>query len=326
MQESVVEHFLSQIPDVGQIRRSGDWHLTIPCIMGHRHAKGRDSRASMTVSFDVEEPFVECFACGYKARLETALHTLAGMGRLSAATALAFTDAKQKQLILPSRVKPEPVLQDYTLPLKDLLELPYSKNALAFLASRNIKVPVAKAMKIAYVPEGHTDDWMPERADGTIRGCPKEGLLLPIITKVDDKNICVGAQVRLLEGHFRYFALYKFAASNRLFGEQVLPQAAGKHLFLVEGPFDALHIMSEGSLAVGLLGTKLSAQKALLLKQANAQKVHILLDNDRAGRQGAEKAASILREHGVPFLLHQAFKDPKQYSAHELKQLTQKTI
>ena len=326
MDENAVEHFLSQVPDVGIIGKSGDWHLTCRCLMPQRHAKGYDSRPSTTVSFDVETPFVECFGCGYKASLERTLHELAVKGRLNPATALAFTDARKQQLVLPPRVKAEPEFGDYTQPLSILREIPYSQETLDFLTLKGVSAKIAEALHVVDVPAHWSDEWMAEDAEGNPKKTPAGGVGLPLYRHDGTKYVCCGVQLRLINAKFRYFALYKFAATRRLFGEQLIPQMAGKHVFLVEGPFDALHILSEGFLSLALLGTNLTKHKALTLKSSGALCYHILLDNDTAGFQGTKKAIDILKEHGVPFVAHKAYKDPKKYSHEELSKLTKSFI
>jgi len=320
MNEDQIYSVVEQIPDVGLITRSGDWHLAFKCFMGSRHSKGYDSSPSMTVSFDTPAPWVECFSCGYKRPLEQALFDLASEGRLPATVPLEYRQMKlDSPIVIPKSTGP--TLTDYSIPLKDLLANEYAPEMVSFLRIKGISEKVVRAFRMAYVPPGHSDEWMGEDREGNPRVSRTPGILLPIFSYIDSTWQCVGGQLRYLEGNFRYFALYKFNASRRLFGEQVLSKSKGQDVFLVEGPFDAAHICSEGMRAVGLLGTSLNKHKALLLASAEPKMVHILLDPDKAGTIGSQKAEVILREYGIPYTPHQAYKDPKQYTKAELQQL-----
>lgn len=321
MNEDQIYSVIEQINDVGLITRSGDWHLAFKCFMGHRHAKGYDSSPSMTVSFDTPTPWVECFSCGYKKPLEQALFDLASQGRVAPSAPLDYRQMKLQSPIIIPKVQ-GPSLTDYTIPLKDLLANDYAPEMVSFLRTKGITEKVARAFRMAYVPSGHSDEWMGEDREGNPRVSRTPGILLPIFSQINDQWQCVGGQLRYLEGNFRYFALYKFNSSRRLFGEQVLSKSKGRDVFLVEGPFDVAHICSEGMRAVGLLGTSLNKHKALLLAAAEPKMVHILLDPDKAGSIGSQKAEVILREYGIPYTPHQAYKDPKQYTKAELQQIT----
>jgi DNA primase len=274
----------------------------------------------MTVSFDTPAPWVECFSCGYKRPLEQALFDLASEGRLPATVPLEYRQMKlDSPIVIPKSTGP--TLTDYSIPLKDLLANEYAPEMVSFLKTKGISERVARAFRMAYVPPGHSDEWMGEDREGNPRVSKTPGILLPIFSHIDNEWRCVGGQLRYLQGNFRYFALYKFNASRRLFGEQVLSKSKGQDVFLVEGPFDAAHICSEGMRAVGLLGTSLNKHKALLLASAEPKMVHILLDPDKAGTIGSQKAEVILREYGIPYTPHQAYKDPKQYTKADLQQL-----
>ena len=162
---------------------------------------------------------------------------------------------------------------------------------------------------------------MGEDQAGDPRTVSQAGIALPVFTEHGGKWICAGAQMRFLEGNLRYFSLYKFRASRRLFNEPVLRGASNHDIVLVEGPFDALHICGLGVRSVALLGTKLNEHKAKIIKDADPKMVHILLDNDAAGQAGSQKAEAILKTYGIPYCSHKAFKDPKEYTKEDINKL-----
>lgn len=325
MDEGTVRAILESIEWLGSVGTSGDSHVSCRCLMMHKHPKGYDSHPSTTVSFGDIDSWVECFSCGYKNKLEKTLYQLVEDNRISADIAVGFTRAKKNNLVLEPRIRTT-VIQDCTIPMKELRKNEYGKNMLEFLRSRSVPVEVAKLMGLAYVPEGHSDEWMGEDREGNPKVTPREGIAIPVMAKVDGKFICVGAQMRMFDVKFRYYALYKFSAQLRLFGEQLLPKVAGKDVFLVEGPFDVLAILAKGFMAFGLYGTKVSKEKALLIKEAGVRMVHVLLDPDDAGEKGTIRADKVLKEFGIPYILHESSKDPKKHTSRELRELTEKVL
>ncbi len=321
MDRATVESVLNQIEWLGHVGTSGDHHFSCRCLMMHEHEKGYDSRASATVSFGKRRSWVECFSCGYKSTLEKTLHALAAINRVSPQLALDYAGAKMNTVILESKVIETPI-QDYSIPIKYLQDNDYSQSMLDFLEKKNVDPDIARKFGLAYVPEGHSDEWMPLNPETQEpRATREEGIVLPSMSKLDGKWVPVGAQMRMFGDKFRYYAIYRFKAQDRLFAEQILPSCSGKHVFVVEGPFDALHILGLGFAAVALYGTSLTEKKALLLSGANPKMVHMLFDPDAAGRAGKTKSKKVLDKFGLPYILHEPEKDPKLMTRAELADL-----
>ena len=85
-----------------------------------------------------------------------------------------------------------------------------------------------------------------------------------------------------------------------------------KRVVIVEGPFDALFLLSRGIPAISILGTaSFTAQKAAILSALGLEKVLVLMDNDPAGR----KAKAFICEELYPFAkgikLPKGIKDPE---------------
>ena len=320
MDKGTIQSFIERVPHAGVVGGSGDWHLTCRCIMAPiTHLKRFDRSPSMTVSYGIgSESWVECFSCGYKAPLEKTLYALAAQGIVDTGVAMDYTEAKTNKLVLFSEVKPTGD-ECYDIPLAHLEKNEYSPLMLQFLEQKGIPVETAKRFQLCYVPKGHSDEWMPLDDNEEPRVVKHPGIAVPMFIKgPDQKMTCIGAQLRYLEGKFRYFTLYKFSSSSRLYGEHILPLAEGRPLFVVEGPFDALHILSCGFLAVALFGTTVNDAKVELLKSAGASCVHLLLDPDAPGQKASRKAEPILQKYGVPYTSHIATKDPKRYTKSDL--------
>lgn len=84
--------------------------------------------------------------------------------------------------------------------------------------------------------------------------------------------------------------------STTLFGYSVMSHY--DYAALVESPLDAVRLFGLGIPAVSSLGAHVSAEQCRLLARAFSV-VYMCLDNDKAGRQGADYASSTLRRLGA---------------------------
>jgi 5S rRNA maturation endonuclease (ribonuclease M5) len=295
--------------------------------MQHKHAKGFDNKPSCTVSYGDLEPWVTCFSCGYSRPLRDTLYSLLADGIIDGSLPVSFDKLRSNSLTLEPKTIIEKSLQNYDQPVEVLARNEYPPHMIEFLNSKGIPQQVARAFNVCYVPEGHADEWIGEDAEGNPKRVPGEGVLIPIMAKEGDSFVCVGAQMRMLRsGKFRYFTIYKYHASDRLFGEQVLAKAVEKDVVITEGPFDAMHLVSLGVHSVGLLGTVLNESKAEIIKQSGCGTIHLLLDPDSAGQKGSIKAGRMLQKYGLPYIQHKAIKDPKFYTKQEIKQLIKNSL
>lgn len=328
MQGDQLLSLLHQIPGIGTVTPSGDWHYAIKCLFGHKHEKGYDGNASMTVSFDSGESWATCFSCGYKRPLIKALFEynrhVGGLGPLIFKAQLIEANGS-KELGFNS-VRPDPIDQIYTIPWQDMSALPWTPEALELLVNKGVHPKIAKRFGVCVVPAGYHDDWMGRNKDGSVRTTRSPALVLPVLKKdADDALVCVGAQARYLvpKPSPKYWALYKFSATRHLFGEQILPKAIGHKLIIVEGAFDAMHLVGLGFRAIALMGTSLNDAKIALLLQNRPSEVILALDPDSAGQLGAEKAKKLLTKHDLYTRVWTLNKDPKYYTKQEIQDLLQ---
>lgn len=75
--------------------------------------------------------------------------------------------------------------------------------------------------------------------------------------------------------------------------------AVSNSLIIVEGLFDMLTCYEADFNAVAVCGIHIDEQLISDLKAHSIKKVYILFDNDKAGRQGAEKAVKMFAEHDI---------------------------
>jgi hypothetical protein len=200
--------------------------------------------------------------------------------------------------------------------------------------------------RAAYLPSDYTEDyeefirtdelpteWL--RAKGierheTLRdfriGVANEIVLFPIINRI---NVVVGAQARSTkqkEQAGKYFSVYEDTQkSHHLFGEHLLDLEyidnrwafKGKAIVVFEGPLDVMHAYDVGVRnVVGIMGAKISpVQAKLLAKLARQKMIALVLDPDKAGRQGAYHSLNrVFLEH-APGALVQVYApkiDPKE--------------
>lgn len=71
------------------------------------------------------------------------------------------------------------------------------------------------------------------------------------------------------------------------------------NVIIVEGLFDMLTCYEADFNAVAVCGIHIDEQLISDLKAHSINKVYILFDNDKAGRQGAEKAVKMFAEHDI---------------------------
>lgn len=327
MNKEQVYDILSHIPSVDRIGNSGDWHFFIKCLVQHKHAKGSDTRPSMTVSYDCDTAWARCFACGHNKPLRDTLYELAAEQLIDASVAILYDEYLSKRPLSLAPVVRHREAVDYTIPWLDIRKQPMPEKALEFLKTKGVfKQQTIDMFGLAYVPANHSDDWMGEASDGSPKVTKQDGILLPVLDIHDGNIRCVGAQLRLMDGQFRYYAIYKFPSQDRLFGEHLLPSVKNKDLFLTEGPFDAMHIAECGFNAVALFGTHMHAKKAATIASAAPSMVHVLLDADAAGKKAVKGVSAILQEYGIPFCSHISNKDPKLYTKTELFNLTKSIL
>lgn len=115
--------------------------------------------------------------------------------------------------------------------------------------------------------------------------------VLPIRSSVGQ---LLGAQYRQKGSFFTLPA--GLEKSTTLFGYSVMSQY--DYAALVESPLDAVRLFGLGIPAVSSLGAHVSTEQCRLLARAFSV-IYMCLDNDKAGRQGADFASSTLRRLGA---------------------------
>src|SRR5690606_17906317 len=98
---------------------------------------------------------------------------------------------------------------------------------------------------------------------------------------------------RVTPGKQKYLNSDGMSKGNYLFGLDHLPFDA-REIVLVEGPLDAMWLYQHGYPGVAILGSSLSQAQVEIIKR-RFWRVTIAFDGDRAGREGARKAARMLR-------------------------------
>ena len=326
MLEEPLYGILNQIPGIDKISQSGDWHLSIPCLFGHRHKHGRDSSPSMTISFGPQKSWATCWGCGWKGPFVKALleHNRIS-GGISKVVFLAQNIEDNSEAAESFDVRRR-ILEDAdcTIGWQDMRELPWTDEARALLKKKGVSEEVAKKLSVCVVPADYHDPWMGEVSrTGDPRVTRFPAIVFPILNNKDGELKCVGAVARYLVENPKpkYFALYKFHATAHFFGEQLLSKAAGHPIVLVEGPLDAMHLLGFGIRTMGLLGTNLTEAKADIILAAKPGSIILALDPDEAGQLGADKASLLLKQRGVPVKQLQLEADPKHYSKQDFFKL-----
>lgn len=109
-----------------------------------------------------------------------------------------------------------------------------------------------------------------------------------------------------------------YQKGKHLFGIPQAIKASSKFWFLVEGYMDVLALSRAGiDHVVAPLGTALTQAQALLIGR-HVDRVVILMDSDRAGREASLRSGEILEKAGIraQYLFLQEAKDPDDYLNH----------
>ncbi len=127
-------------------------------------------------------------------------------------------------------------------------------------------------------------------------------LWLPVKVNNQTKGY-IKARLKKQEGMTSYInAPGKWSLTYGLFpydyAVDVMSQLDFSTMALVEGPRDALRLLSEGIPACAMLGTQSwSSRKSMLLSLADVNRVIIITDSDRAGDKARDMLDPLLREH-----------------------------
>lgn len=323
MQEEQLRNILDAIPNIGKVTRSGDWHVSISCMLAEtNHPKMKDNHPSMTISFGPELSFVTCWSCGYRNTLVNLLFELNARYGGLAAIALNAQKIELERPLQTLSLEPKaleiPTQRTYTTALNALYKNTWSAEATAFLESKGVSLEIARKFGCAFVPEGmHVEIPYSEKAV-TAR---YDLIVLPVMTKINNKYECIGAQARyitLQKTHAKYFALFPFEATNYLFGEQLLEVKKTQPILITEGPFDTMHLVGLGLRSVAIMGKSLRGKKIEKIQAVNPNLVILLLDPDSPGQRSAEIILKTLTDQKLTTISRKLSADPKYLSKSEL--------
>ncbi|MEK6861523.1 MAG: toprim domain-containing protein [Nanoarchaeota archaeon] len=118
-----------------------------------------------------------------------------------------------------------------------------------------------------------------------------------VIPVKDEYNRLVGWIERFPPGSsFRYYNNIK--KSEILFGASLLLHNSS-YICLTEGPLDTIWLDQNNFSAVAILGVYLSKKQELLLKNIGVGEIVLCLDNDEAGKLGADTIAKRLSKYCI---------------------------
>jgi hypothetical protein len=209
-----------------------------------------------------------CFSCGYKGTLTGLLVELTGVSPPDLENQLktqGFLRSMQQVRQSPEQVIDPvlPYLNDWSL-MHDLVDVPEK-----LLSFKRLARSAVDAYQVRWQPD--TRVWVLPLRD------PASGDLL-------------GAQLRKVGSVLTQPK--GLPKSTTLFGyEQAKPF---DYAVLVESPLDAVRLFGLGIPAIASLGAWASTEQVTLMARCFAA-VYVALDNDKAGREGAEKVTDMLR-------------------------------
>jgi DNA primase len=130
-------------------------------------------------------------------------------------------------------------------------------------------------------------------------GIMKNRIAIPIID--ESRNIVAYCGRSVYEnGSAKYLFPRGFCKSNYLYNIQNILPDIRRHLFVVEGFFDSIHLVKMGFDSVALMGTTISKIQLQLLKKKNRNCV-LMMDGDEAGAKGTKIISRLLRIYNIEF-------------------------
>lgn len=272
------------------LQPTGDAHYLTHCFYAEsRHDKGYDRRASSTISHSRGTSWFTCFACGTTKPFHDVISDLAlknpGTGLYQLSLKIEKLDKQA-----PKEVKLlEAPDRNYGKELMELMKNDFSPNALALLTEKGVDLEFArKKFKICFMPKGY-------QSDNTKDPCKYDAIFFPLLVRTGAGKLkCIGGQARPLGGYTKYFYPFPCRGRGHLYGEHLGKEIANQDVFLEEGMFDVIHTWQEDFCALGAMGTGFSGADASLLKRLNPARAFIFMDNDSAGKKGAERIEKAL--------------------------------
>ena len=214
------------------------------------------------------------------------------------------------------------------------LESPAGVKARDYLAGRGIDRRLYRTYGLGYSPEGRSELYQ-ALADkkisaeamldaGLIRKSEGQSyydffyrrVMFPIMDS-SGRVLAFGGRAMTDEGpkYVNSPESFIYHKGKHLFGILQASRSGSQHWLLVEGYMDVLALARAGvTHAVAPLGTALTDAQARAIRRY-VDTVHLLMDNDPAGREASLRAGTILRKTGltVRYLLLEGAKDPDDF-------------
>lgn len=285
---------------VDGIPRSGNSWLMMRCWRPDRHAHG-DNKRSMGV--ELVYPYrVTCHGCGLRGLFKDLFPSFFGLYMTSAVREILGQLDTPSLAMPPSRPDVEAV---YGGKLRELMRAPWPSQAIELLESKGVSLEVAKQFRCCW-----------HAAEDPTKGAG--GILFPVFSN----GRCVGAQERPVDRRtvvrYKYWSPWPFSLHKYFFGVQKCQQCSD--VFVVEGPFDAMHVHALGCNAVALLGKYLTDEKIKILRRLSPNVVYIYLDPD-VDEQVLSRHAKQVAISGLRVRIVRKDRDPKYVTKEELDEI-----
>ena len=197
--------------DLWPAKKSGEHHYVVRCLFPSKHA-GYDRKPSATVSHDLGVSWFTCWSCGTKRPLLRVVEEDGSPGWSLIALKyrpLEARDVRYAEIATPIRTGP-PKPRNCSKGLAQLRKLGLPTAARELLTAKNVDPDFAwRRFLVAFVPEGHCDEFMGVDENGEQRCARTDALFTPTLVRTpDDRIACIGGQARPLTADKQYFTLY----------------------------------------------------------------------------------------------------------------------
>lgn len=291
---NLVKYFQSRFPTI-PIRRSGEYYSA--CCP---HPDHNDSNPSFRIHYDSKTGWYSwmCFGCHSGKKGE---HTASGKknyGSDAIAFVMWLSDYRGSKHILTFQEAALMLLKFFGLAVPEEKKTPLTKQE---IWNRNLMSVFQQ-----YFPGSYAERYAKERGltQDTVRkfhlGTDGDRLAIPLL---DHHHRLHGLMYRHLHGenpkYIHSSAREGFIKSKYLFGTEYLTSVE-KRAFITEGVFDVMMANQYGLQNVlACLGTALTEDHVVMLKEHGIQEIVLAFDGDQAGQEATKRSVQLIRNQGL---------------------------
>jgi 5S rRNA maturation endonuclease (ribonuclease M5) len=301
------------------IKHRGSAELMASCpVAAWTHSDGDDKHPSFSINYDKDENPFFCFACGFRGNgVKSLVRRYVQISGQAVGNDLKEFTRKVDKLFEVDRIpeflheinfkKPEQISGvNFEEVFKE-----YEGKLPRYALDRGLGKTICKYFNLGFAKQGGFEGDVPR-------------LVFPIYD-IEGKLVGLsGRKVREDNELPKYYFWKGFRKSGYLYGENKIAEWSSQlkkcNLLICEGFFDVVSLFQNGFLSLGLMGSKASneqVEKIIKLLPQDGM-VYLMLDADKAGKEGKDHLSRILKEKKVPGFICMNYADPKELKREEI--------